>query len=92
MDLHCHRRSLPWRCLLRCPYFADVGLNGAAHPLASTRSRPRKFDNVPPMLRRVEDAEGVLNLSDQEYYVSELGGYPRRIMVVELGDATRGVA
>lgn len=85
-DLHCHRRSLPWRCLFRCPYFTSSALDRAGHPMANDGMQPRKFAEVPPMLQREEDDMiGVNERTDLEYYTSELGGYPRRIMVVELG-------
>jgi hypothetical protein len=84
-DLHRHRHSLPWRCLLRCPYFAASSLDSGKHPLASAGIEPRKFADVPQMLRRYEDdADGVSAPLDPQYYRSELGGYPRRIAVLDL--------
>lgn len=82
-DLHRHRHSLPWRCLLRCPYFAEASLERGGHPLASAGLEPRRHATLPAPLQRVEDVESLSVPDDGQYYTSALGGYPHRIMVLD---------
>ncbi|RCX15622.1 hypothetical protein DFP94_11470 [Fontibacillus phaseoli] len=78
--LHSDFRSIPWRCLVRCPDFlVDINKN-SSHPLASIgyeKVRPYKIN-----LSNVT-SESILN---SEFYNHEIEILPKRIMIIQTED------
>ncbi len=52
------------------------------HPLAPTDHDPTPFDGLPPHLGPDNVHDVIIDLPE-EFYGSELGGYPKRIMVID---------
>ena len=77
--LHDGKSTLPWRCLVCCPNIVDPRM---PHPLAPTDHDPTPFDGLPPHLGPDNVHDVIIDLPE-EFYGSELGGYPKRIMVID---------
>lgn len=75
--LHGNTSALPWRCLF-CP---NVVENSNGHLLAPPDYDPEP-DDLPEFLTKADAEESVIDLPE-EYYGEKLGGYPKRIMVID---------
>ena len=96
--LHSTLSSLPWRCLVCCPYLvgSTESLDGW-HPLAHPEIRPRNYESPPRFRTRRAAADGkydsifgrreggdlLLEVDDEELYTSEYGGRPRVIAIID---------
>jgi hypothetical protein len=79
---HQDRRVLPWRCIVSCPQICGM-LPTAHHPFAPDGWDAQLLPALPSFLR--EDRQTVQPVElPQEGYSSELGGFPRWIMVADV--------
>jgi hypothetical protein len=73
---------LPWRCIVSCPLVHMVCPAGH-HPLAADGWEIQPLRELPAFLRDQPEGAQTVDLPD-EGYASELGGFPRWIMVMDL--------
>jgi len=82
-NAHHDPRVLPWRCIVVCPLICGP-FPRVAHPLAPEGQEVQLLSALPDFLRGQPEETPVVELP-REGYVSELGGLPRWIMVIDLG-------
>ncbi len=83
--LHMYSEVLPWRCLVGCPHILLSPDQNLLTPEAWT---PERYRTLPPYLERAVRDESEDRATVQlplEYYRLEVGAYPRRILVLDLG-------
>ncbi len=83
--LHSDHSAKPWQCLL-CPEIlsSPKSYNGNPFTINGEDTQAIKFTELPQFLRALDGVEDVVSLPEN-YYASELGGYPKRIMVIDTG-------
>jgi hypothetical protein len=87
-NLHTDTRALPWRCIVTCPNIVTLGKN----PLAPPDRRIMPHRRLPAFAQIEQGDEGGIievELPD-EFYRSDLGGYPRAVAVVTLPEEIVG--
>lgn len=76
-SLHNNKRSLPWRCLVKCPYYSIHHSLNASHPLASVG-----YEEIRPYRINLSNmtSESILT---SEFYNHEIQILPKRILIIE---------
>ncbi|WP_162628755.1 DUF6615 family protein [Marinobacter bohaiensis] len=82
-DLHKDSSAKPWQCLL-CPGVLNPKL--AQHPngFLPEDGSYKKYERLPSHLTYFQET-GIIEDLPSDLYTSELGGYPKRIMVIDTG-------
>ncbi len=84
-SIHSNKDSLPMRCLFKCPKVLNNYFLNNASPLSIFGQEAIKYNELPPIFRDFNNADGYENYPE-DIYDKELGLYPKKILIIDIGE------